>query len=137
MVYMIAKQYPDLLLIVIAVVALCVIALIVVDVFINTLKNIVVVCALLTSTVLVILVSAALTMRAGSPCVQDLQPQQVCIVDQGVYTRNRAFRLYLSTKFGKCTPLLPLLPLPPPPAPEVRPRKGVPWLGDANNLAFE
>lgn len=30
-----------------------------------------------------------------------------CIVDLGVYTRNRAMRMYLSTKWGKSTPLLP------------------------------
>lgn len=32
----------------------------------------------------------------------------VSFVDQGVYTRNRAFRLYLSCKFGKSARLLPL-----------------------------
>jgi hypothetical protein len=32
----------------------------------------------------------------------------VSFVDQGVYTRNRAFRLYLSSKFGKSARLLPL-----------------------------
>jgi len=29
-------------------------------------------------------------------------------VDSGVYTRNRAMRMYLSTKLGKATPLMPL-----------------------------
>eukprot|EP00240_Pyramimonas_obovata_P001887 CAMPEP_0118942450 /NCGR_PEP_ID=MMETSP1169-20130426/36159_1 /TAXON_ID=36882 /ORGANISM="Pyramimonas obovata, Strain CCMP722" /LENGTH=456 /DNA_ID=CAMNT_0006887467 /DNA_START=21 /DNA_END=1388 /DNA_ORIENTATION=- len=32
---------------------------------------------------------------------------KTCMVDLGVYTRNRAFRLYLSSKFGKRAVLLP------------------------------
>lgn len=40
---------------------------------------------------------------------QEELDQVTCIVDQGVYTRNRAFRLYLSSKFGKKAILLPLV----------------------------
>eukprot|EP00928_Gymnodinium_smaydae_P027843 TRINITY_DN213_c0_g1_i1.p1 TRINITY_DN213_c0_g1~~TRINITY_DN213_c0_g1_i1.p1 ORF type:complete len:770 (+),score=118.16 TRINITY_DN213_c0_g1_i1:41-2311(+) len=35
-------------------------------------------------------------------------PQQISLVDQGVYTRNRCFRVLFSSKFGKHRPLLPV-----------------------------
>lgn len=41
--------------------------------------------------------------------------RQALMVDLGVYTRNRAFRLYLSRKFGKQTPLIPMPTRPPGP----------------------
>lgn len=33
--------------------------------------------------------------------------EEVCVIDGGVYTRNRAFRTYLSSKFGKTATLQP------------------------------
>ena len=47
------------------------------------------------------------TNRSGCSGVSSGSRRDVPFVDMGVYTRNRAFRLYLSSKFGKKTRLLP------------------------------
>lgn len=39
--------------------------------------------------------------------VQGEDKKKVCFVDRGVYTKNRAFRLMLSSKAGKATMLQP------------------------------
>lgn len=46
-----------------------------------------------------------LTKKVGH--VQGEDQKKVCFVDRGVYTKNRAFRLMLSSKAGKVTTLQP------------------------------
>ena len=41
------------------------------------------------------------------PLTQDSEGNKACFIDQGVYTKNRAFRLMLSSKAGKASILQP------------------------------